>query len=113
MCADGCPSPSKSPKVFEEETLGFGFGSSGAALMGLGFDNPLFVALRIIGVIIQALFGVSSSQARTLGTVGRRPRVGDVSISGAPTPSGTKHSLRIVAAEAGLAFRTAQRWVAQ
>jgi hypothetical protein len=29
MCADGCPSPSKNTKVFEEETLGFGLGSSG------------------------------------------------------------------------------------
>lgn len=26
MCADGCPSPSRSPKVFEGETLGLDFG---------------------------------------------------------------------------------------
>jgi len=27
MCADGCPSPSKNPKVFEAETLGLDLGA--------------------------------------------------------------------------------------
>jgi hypothetical protein len=27
MCADGCPPPSKNPKIFEEETLGLDLGA--------------------------------------------------------------------------------------
>jgi hypothetical protein len=48
MCADGWPSPSKSPKVFQEETLGLDFRSSGVALMDLGLGwvsiTPCFFA---------------------------------------------------------------------
>jgi hypothetical protein len=56
MCADGCPFPSKSPIVFEEETLGLDFRSLGVALMdlgfGVGFNNPLFS--RVVSVKLLA-----------------------------------------------------------
>lgn len=52
MCADGCPSPSKSPKVFEEETLGLDFGALMDLGLGVGFDNPLFS--RVVSVKLLA-----------------------------------------------------------
>ncbi len=64
------------------------------------------------GVSLWTSPGVSFGWAGALG-VGIGDRVRDVSLSCAPTSPGGDKSLRIVAEEAGLAFRTVQRWAAQ